>query len=226
MSPRRSVADTRRTRTAILRRGLDLASVEGLEGLTIGRLATDLAMSKSGVLGHFGTKESLQLAVVDEAVALFVREVVRRADAAGAAPGLPRLLVRCEAWISYLERELLPGGCFFTTVTAEFDDRESGPVRSAVAAKNAVWQRELRRQAELAIAAGQLPGDPDAEQLVFELTGQVLALNHARQLYRDGAAAERARRAMRRVLGLPAGTGPLAELPHPAPGATAGHPEA
>ncbi|MEU6232369.1 TetR/AcrR family transcriptional regulator [Kitasatospora sp. NPDC047058] len=218
MSPRRSVADARRTRTAIVRRGLDLASVEGLEGLTIGRLATELSMSKSGVLGHFGTKESLQLAVVDEGVELFAREVVRRAAAADAAPGLPRLLVECEAWISYLERDLLPGGCFFTTVTAEFDDRESGPVRSAVAVKNAVWQRELRRQTELAIAAGQLPAEPDAEQVVFELTGQVLALNHARRLYRDRTAGDRARRAVRRLLGLPAATDGrpgLAELPEP-----------
>ncbi|MFJ9946611.1 TetR/AcrR family transcriptional regulator [Kitasatospora sp. NPDC091207] len=218
MSPRRSVAEARRTRSSILRRGLDLASVEGLEGLTIGRLATDLSMSKSGVLGHFGTKETLQLAVVDEAVALFVREVVLRAAAVGAEPGLPRLLVQCEAWVSYLERDLLPGGCFFTAVTSEFDDREHGPVRSAVAAKNAVWQRELRHQAELAIAAGQLPADPDADQVVFELTGQVLALNHARRLYRDAAAPARTRRAMRRLLGLPAaldGQPELAPLPGP-----------
>ncbi|MFF2956032.1 TetR/AcrR family transcriptional regulator [Kitasatospora sp. NPDC057965] len=219
MSPRRSAADTRRTRASILARGLDLASVEGLEGLTIGRLATDLSMSKSGVLGHFGTKESLQLAVVDEAVALFAREVVRRSETAGAAPGLPLLLAQCEAWVSYLERDLLPGGCFFTTVTAEFDDREPGPVRSAVAARNAIWQRRVRRQVELAVTAGQLPADTEPEQTVFELTGQVLALNHARRLYGDRGAADRARRAMRRLLGLPApGAGQptaLADLPEP-----------
>ncbi|MFE2107658.1 TetR/AcrR family transcriptional regulator [Kitasatospora sp. NPDC059463] len=219
MSPRRSAADSRRTRDAILARGLDLASVEGLEGLTIGRLATDLSMSKSGVLGHFGTKECLQLAVVDEAVAMFVREVVRRSETAGAAPGLPLLLAQCEAWVSYLERDLLPGGCFFTTVSAEFDDREPGPVRSAVVARNALWQRRVRHQVELAVAAGQLPAGTEPEQTVFELTGQVLALNHARRLYGDRRAADRARRAMRRLLGLPAPAAgrpaTLADLPAP-----------
>lgn len=218
VSPRRSVADTRLTRAAILTRALDLASVEGLEGLTIGRLAGDLAMSKSGVLGHFGTKESLQLAVVDEAVAMFTREVAHRAEAAGGAPGLPRLLARCEAWISYLERELLPGGCFFTAAATEFDDREEGPVRAAVAARNAAWQRRLRRDVEDAVAAGGMAPDTDPEQIVFELTGQVLALNHARRLYRDAGAPDRARRAVRRLLGVPPradGLLRLAELPPP-----------
>src|SRR3954447_1785713 len=109
---RRSAAEAAQTRTAILDRSVALASLEGLEGLTIGRLAADLDMSKSGVLGHFGAKEELQLAVVDTAADIFAREVA--AQAQDAKPGLPRLRAMCAAWVSYLERRVFPGGCFFT----------------------------------------------------------------------------------------------------------------
>ncbi|MFC5720669.1 TetR/AcrR family transcriptional regulator [Streptomyces gamaensis] len=199
MSPKSSRAEARRTRAAIVEHGVRLASVEGLEGLTIGRLAADLGMSKSGVLGHFGSKEGLQLAVVDEAAEVFGREVAQRAD--GTSPGLPRLLALCSAWITYLDGDdVLPGGCFFTAAATEFDDRE-GPVRDAVTGLSTVWQHDLRRHVRLAVEAGELPGDTDADQLVFELTGQALALHHARRLLRDAAAADRARRAMARLLG-------------------------
>jgi len=121
VSPRRSVAEARQTRADILAKSVRLASTEGLEGLTIGRLATALDMSKSGVLGHFGSKEELQLAVVDAAADMFTREVADRAR--GTTPGLPKLLAMCAAWVSYLERRVFPGGCFFTAAAAEFDDR-------------------------------------------------------------------------------------------------------
>ncbi|MEU6852956.1 TetR/AcrR family transcriptional regulator [Actinacidiphila alni] len=198
MSPRNSVVETRRTRQRIVDRGLALASVDGLEGLTIGRLAADLGMSKAGVLGHFGTKESLQLAVVDAAAELFSEEVPGRAPAS--APGLPRLRALCEAWVSYLERGLLPGGCFFTAAAAEFDGR-GGPVRDAVAGLDALWQRDLRIHLRRAQTAGELPAGTDADQLLFELVGVMLSLNHALQLHRDPHAADRARRATRRLLG-------------------------
>jgi AcrR family transcriptional regulator len=200
VSPRRSAADARQTRAAILARGVAIASVEGLEGLTIGRLADELAMSKSGVLGQFGSKQGLQLAVVDAAAALFAEEVSDRAR--GTDPGLPRLLALCEAWISYLERGVFPGGCFFAAVSGEFDDR-TGPVRNAIIGLITVWHRDLRQNARLAIAAGELPADADADQIVFELTGQMLALNHAFRLYRDHTAPDRTRRAMGRLLGHP-----------------------
>lgn len=200
MSPRHSVLETRRTRQRILARGLAVASAEGLEGLTIGRLATDLDMSKAGVLGHFGTKESLQLAVVDTAADLFAREVLDRVRELELPPGLPRLRALCEAWTSYLVADLLPGGCFFTAAAAEFDDR-GGPVRAAIAGMNALWQRDLRMHASLAIRAGELPADPDPEQLVYEIVGVMLALNHFRRLQHDPHAPARARRALRRLLG-------------------------
>jgi len=200
VSPRRSAADARQTRAAILARGVAIASVEGLEGLTIGRLADELTMSKSGVLGQFGSKQGLQLAVVDAAAAQFAEEVPDRTR--DAAPGLPRLLALCEAWVSYVEREVFPGGCFFAAASGEFDDR-TGPVRGAITGLITVWQRDLRQNVRIAIAAGDLPADTDADQIVFELTGQMLALNHAFRLHRDRSAPDRTRLAMGRLLGHP-----------------------
>jgi AcrR family transcriptional regulator len=201
MSPRRSVAEARRTRADLLARGLAIASVDGLEGLTIGRLAAEAGMSKSGVLGQFGSKENLQLAVIDTAAAVFAREVTEPVLRHTPA-GMPRLLALCAHWVSYLERGVFPGGCFFTAAATEFDDRD-GPVREAIAELNEMWQRGLRRHVLLAAQAGDLPPDTDPDQLVFELTGQVLALNHALRLTRDRTAPERTRRAMSRLLGRP-----------------------
>lgn len=192
------MTEAARTRGAILARGVDLASVEGLEGLTIGRLATELGMSKSGVLGHFGSKEELQLAVVDAAAEVFTQEVAGRA--AGTPFGLPKLLAMCGAWVSYLERGVFAGGCFFTAAAAEFDDRP-GRVREAIAALARFWENDLRRQVRTAAADGDLPEDTDADQVVFEIKGIVLALNMELRLYRNPGAGDRARRAMSRLLG-------------------------
>ncbi len=184
----------------IIDRGVRTASVDGLEGLTIGRLAADLGLSKSGVLGHFGTKEVLQLAVLDAAAGIFVREVPQRAS--GTRPGLPRLLALCSAWVSYLERGVFPGGCFINAAAMEFDDR-GGPVRDAVAAFNSAWQEELGRHVRIATEASDLPPGTDPDQVVYELLGQMLALNLTLQLYRDRTAPDRTRRAMGRLLGHP-----------------------
>jgi AcrR family transcriptional regulator len=177
-----------------------LASAEGLEGLTIGRLAAELNLSKSGVLGHFGTKEELQLAVIDAAADIFAREVAEPARAA--PPGLRKLTAMCEAWVSYLERRVFPGGCFFTAAASEFDDRP-GRVRDTIAGLTSVWDRDLYRQIRTATAAGDLPAGTDAEQLVFEVSGVMLGLNHALQLHRDTTAPAKARRALGRLLGQP-----------------------
>ncbi|MDR8414134.1 TetR/AcrR family transcriptional regulator [Nonomuraea sp. 3-1Str] len=194
MSPRRSVADALGTRSAILDRSVAIASVEGLEGLTIGRLATELGMSKSGVLGHFGSKEALQLAVLERAGEVFRAEVWE--PVVMVTPGLPRLVALCEAWISYLERGVFPGGCFFVAAAHEFDGRD-GAVRDAVEARFDTWTARLRKEAGRAVDAGDLPDDTDPEQVAFELMGVLMALNHALQLHRDPRAADRARRAVR-----------------------------
>jgi AcrR family transcriptional regulator len=201
VSPRRSLADARQTRLAIIDRGVQVASVEGLDGLTIGRLAADLGLSKSGLLGHFGSKESLQLAIVDAAAAMFLREVVDRA--AGTAPGLPRLLALGDAWISYLGRGVFTGGCFFVAAVTEFDDRP-GPVRDAIAGLNAVWERDLRYHVKLAATAGELPPDTDPDQIIFELIGLIMALNRALQLNRDRRAIQWSAQAVARLLRQPA----------------------
>src|SRR5215471_12370135 len=115
-----------RTRESILRAAVDLASVEGLEGLTIGRLADELKMSKSGLFAHFGSKEDLQLATVQMARQIFVEQITR--PALSAPKGMPRLWSIIDRWLAYIERGIFKGGCFFTAASFEFDSRE-GPVR-------------------------------------------------------------------------------------------------
>ncbi len=198
MSPRHSVLEARSTRQRILERSVPIASAEGLEALTIGRLATELGLSKAGILGHFGTKESLQIAVVETARDCFVREVPQRVR--DVPPGLARLRALCEAWVSYLERDVPPGGCFFCAAAAEFDGRD-GPVRDAVTEANALWQGDLRLHVRRAITAGELPQDTDAGQLIYEIVGTMLALNHFLQLQHERSAAVRARRSLERLLG-------------------------
>ncbi|TDC73651.1 TetR/AcrR family transcriptional regulator [Streptomyces hainanensis] len=197
MSPRHSAAEARHTRERIIERSVDLASVEGLEGLTIGRLALDLGISKSGLLGHFGTKEALQLAALERAAVVFNREVWR--PAADATPGLPRLRGVCAAWISYLEREVFPGGCLFVSSTFEYDGR-GGPVRALLQRQFRAWELRLTTEVRRAVTTGELPPDTDAAQLVFELYGVMMSLNHAIQLYGAGRAPALARAAVARLL--------------------------
>jgi AcrR family transcriptional regulator len=197
MSPRRSAAEAAGTRTAIVERALELGSLEGLEGLTIGRLAGDVGMSKSGLIRHFGSKEGLQLAALGAATDLFQREIWD--PVADQPPGLARLRALSEGWVSYLERDLLPGGCFLTAAASEFDGR-GGPVREATRKAWARWLRVLEREVSAAIEAGELPEETDPEQVAFELNGIVMGLNNALQLHGDRTAPVRARRAIDRVL--------------------------
>lgn len=198
MSPRSSAKEAERTRSTVLAGAIDLASTGGLETLSIGRLATSLEMSKAGVVGPFGSKEKLQLAAIEEANEIFRREVWD--PAADEEPGLPRLRALCEAWVSYLERDVFPGGCFLTQAAAEFDGRP-GPVRDSVARALNLWDKVLRREAETAVERGELPADIDPGQLAFEIAGIAQGVNQARQLRNDPDAAERGRRAMARILG-------------------------
>ncbi|HET6636184.1 MAG TPA: TetR/AcrR family transcriptional regulator [Streptomyces sp.] len=198
MSPRKSAAEARQTRERIIERSVDLASLEGLEGLTIGRLATDLQLSKSGLLGHFGTKEALQLAALQRASVIFNQEVWHPARAE--QPGIRRLRATCAAWISYLERGVFPGGCLFVSATFEYDGR-TGPVRDLLRRQFGAWRRLLAADVRTAVANGDLAPDTDPEQVVFELNGVMMSLNHALQLHGDTEAVERAHRAVRRLLG-------------------------
>jgi AcrR family transcriptional regulator len=198
--PRRSAADAARTRTAILERSVDLASLEGLEGLTIGRLAADLQMSKGGVLGHFGTKEELQLAALGAAREVYRREIWERAQAA--APGRARLLAIADAWLSYLGRDVFPGGCFVAAASCEFDDRP-GRVHDAIVALHTEWMAVLAREAHIAIKNGELPRTTDPEDIAFGLNAIAMGVNQSRRLLGDAAAPARGWRAMRTLLGAP-----------------------
>ena len=185
-----------RTRHAILRRAVDIASVDGLAGLTIGRLAGELELSKSGLFAHFGSKEELQVSTVRAAGAIFAEEVVTPA-VERSEPGLPRLLAVLDAWCDYLQREVFAGGCFFVAARAEVDGHPDGPLRDAVAAQLRRWETLLAGLVEAAQERGELaPGD-DPAQLAFELDAFGSATNAAWQLHRDPAAFDRGRRAMR-----------------------------
>ncbi|MGK5531690.1 TetR/AcrR family transcriptional regulator [Streptomyces sp. URMC 129] len=179
-------------RREILERATHLASVEGLEGVTMGRLAAALGISKGGVQALFGTKQDLQLAIVAAAVDMFRQRVLTPAEQA--AEGLPRLRALFEAWIDYLD--FFEGGCFFSAAALEFDGRP-GPVRDAILDAARTAYDAAAGQVRLACRLGELPPGTDPEQLVFELHGSVLAANHARQLLHRADAFDRARRAVR-----------------------------
>ncbi len=179
------------TRAAILARAVDLASAGGLEGLTIGRLAADLGMSKSGLFRHFGSKRELQLATVGEASRRFVAAVIEPALAA--EEGEARLRALCDRYVGHMESQVFSGGCFWAATQAEFDDRP-GPVRDAIAGAVEAWTAELARQARLA-------GADDPEQLAFELLSTAQGANARYRLLGDVTAFGRARTAFDRLLG-------------------------
>jgi AcrR family transcriptional regulator len=182
-----------RTRQSILDRAVDLASVEGLEGLTIGRLADDLDMSKSGLFAHFGSKEELQLATIDAAAERFVSEVFR--PALSAERGYPRLIAICRSWLSYIRRNVFPGGCFFAAASFEFDGRP-GVVRDAIVQSMDEWVGAIEKAITMARDEGHLDPGVDAKQLAFEINSLFFGANFAFQLRGDKRALDRATRAI------------------------------
>ena len=187
-----------RTRRTILAAAVNIASVEGLEGLTIGRLATELKMSKSGLFAHFGSKEELQISTVRAAAAIFAQRVILDAQERH-EPGLVRLKAVLDRWLEYMERETFAGGCFFSAASIEMDGRP-GPVRDAVAAQVSRWAELLAEYAGAAIERGELEPGTDAEQLAFELDAFGMAVNAGWQLHGDAAVLDRGRRAVARRL--------------------------
>lgn len=171
-----------RTRESILRVAVDLASVEGLEGLTIGRLADELSMSKSGLFAHFGSKEDLQLATVAAAREIFAGHVIRPALAVEA--GVPRLWAMCENWLQYIEGKVFKGGCFFAAASFEFDSR-SGPVREAIAAAMKEWLGVLTRAVEIAIKEKHLKPSVDPQQFALEIYSLAIGAHCGFQLLED-----------------------------------------
>ena len=196
--PRRSNAEAAETRNAIIERTVQTASIEGLEGVTIGRLADDLGMSKAGVIGHFGSKTDLQRAALKRAQAIFTEEVWH--PAADDPAGMPRLLAVCDAWISHIANSPFPGGCFMCTVSTEWDARD-GDLHDDVKAGWERWRAQLRHDAATAREQGALPAETEPDQVAFELLAIAMGLNQSLQLLDDRRATARARRAVGRVLG-------------------------
>jgi len=198
-APRHQRADGERTRGAILRAAASLATVDGLEGLSIGNLAAAIGMSKSGLYAHFGTKQELQLATVDEAERILTDEVVRPALAA--PPGLGQLAAVCEAFFSYVERRVFPGGCFFAATALEMGARP-GPVKERVAAIQSDFTALLRTFAATAIEQHELPAHEDPDGLAFELHAILLDGDTKFILHDDPAVMNLARRVVHQRLGL------------------------
>jgi AcrR family transcriptional regulator len=192
-------ADGERTRGAILRAAASLATVEGLEGLSIGHLAGAIGMSKSGLYAHFGSKQELQLATVDEAERIFSDEVIQPALAA--TPGLAQLATACEAFFGYVERRVFPGGCFFAATALEMGTRP-GPVRERVAAIQSGFSEMLRGFAATALEQRELPASEDPDRLTFELHAVLLAADTKFVLYDDPAVFDLARQVVHQRLGL------------------------
>ena len=175
------------TREAIVDRAIDLARRVGLEGLTIGRLAEDLELSKSGLFAHFRSKEALQLQVLDGAATRFVATVLQ--PALEAARGEPRVRALFERWLTWEQR---PGGCVFVQAAVDLDDRE-GPARDRLVQLQRDWLEAIATTVRGAIREGHFKSSLDAVQFAHELNGIILAYHHAARLLRDPSAQTRAR---------------------------------
>jgi len=193
LRPRKPRADGLRSRRTILDAAARLATVEGLEGLSIGRLAEHIGMSKSGLYAHFGSKEELQLATIETAAEIFHDDVIAPTETVHAP--LARLQALCDAFLSHLERRVFPGGCFFVSAAAEFDTHP-GPVKEEVAAFLRGWLHTLEQLAARAQHEGDLEATEEPAQLAFELDAYLLMANMAYLLHNDPHTLQQARTAI------------------------------
>lgn len=198
-------SDGQRTHGAILDAAMRLASIEGVEGLTFGRLARELDITKSGVFAHFRSKQHLQRETIDAALEVFEREVV--APGTQAPPGRARLEALCQAYLSYIERDVFPGGCFLAQLLADYDARP-GPIREDLAGGQRGWLGLLTDQARVGQEQGELVADIDPEQLTFELYAPIELANYLYVLFRDPDIIRRARAAIEASLARAAAAAP------------------
>lgn len=187
-----------KTRSAILSEALSAASTEGFQGISIGMLADRLKMSKSGLFAHFGSKEELEKAVLEEAGRRFMAAIW---EPARTLPrGRPRLEAIFRNWLDWsLHKDDMPGGCVFQKLSAEIDDRP-GPVRDQLAEMQSQWQATLARSAQIAIEEGHFRRDLDPRQFAYEMQGILMALKYYRRLLRDETAIERSNQAFADLL--------------------------
>ncbi|MEU1491471.1 TetR/AcrR family transcriptional regulator [Streptomyces sp. NPDC005776] len=176
------IARGNQTRRLVLERTVEIASIEGLEGLSLGRLATELKLSKSGVFALFGSKEDLQLATVRAAVKVYLAHVVQ--PVSDLPPGLDRLWRLCAGWLDYSRQRVFPGGCFFYSVSAEYDARD-GKVHDALAAARTDWFAFIEQTVREARQAGEIERDADAPQLAFELAALMEMANAESVLHNE-----------------------------------------
>lgn len=185
------------TRERILDRAFRMASRDGLGGLTIGTLADDLGLSKSGLFAHFGSKEDLQLEVLRLGATRFEEAVLR--PAFKAPRGAPRVRAVFEGWVRWLNDPGLPGGCIMAAASIELDDREGRP-RDFLVGSQRQFVASLAKAARLAVEAGHFRPDLDCDQFAFELHGLVLGYQHWKRLLRDPAAEARVRAGFERLM--------------------------
>lgn len=181
------------TRFKILQIAADIASAEGLEGLSIGRLATELQMSKTGIFAHFGSKEQLQLATIETARQIFQKQVVQ--PAFQSPRGISRLKAMLGHWLRYVEKIVFRGGCFFAAASAEFDSRP-GAVRDQIAELTKAWMVALREEIAFAQSRSEIQASVRPKQLAFEVHAYVQEANWAFKLFNDKSAFLLARRAI------------------------------
>ena len=177
------------TRSRIVETALRSASVDGLEGITLGRVAADVGMSKSGLFAHFESKEALQIDVISSAAEKFADVVVK--PAFGAPRGEPRLRALFERWLEWEHHESLPGGCVFMHAAAELDDRP-GPARDMLVTQQQRWLDTLAKAVRMTVETGHFRADVDPELVAFQIYGTVLSYYHAARLFKDPAARSRA----------------------------------
>jgi len=192
---KRTRAPGDRARARIVERAAELATVEGLDGVSLGRLAEATGVPKSSVYALFGSKEDLQLATISAARNSFIAEVVAPALEA-APPGRERLLALCDGFLSYVERRVFPGGCFFVAASAEVGGRP-GRVHDEVARAQQQWRELLDAEARAALERRELPDDVDPSQLAYELGVILAGTNIVAVLHDDNSVIERARSAIR-----------------------------
>jgi AcrR family transcriptional regulator len=185
------------TRQSILKHAASLATEVGLDGLTIGRLADDLGLSKSGLFAHFESKELLQLAAMEFAAQRFIDTAVK--PSLGAPRGEPRVKAFFENWLAWPKKSGLPGGCFFIAVATELDD-QAGPVRDRLVQLQRDWLDALAQGVRIAIAEGHFRKDVDPDQFAYEMYGIMLVTHHFTRLLRDPKAETRARKAFEGLL--------------------------
>jgi AcrR family transcriptional regulator len=185
------------TRMAIIEQALNRASLVGLGGISIGGLAADLQMSKSGLFAHFGSKEALQESVLSEVVDRFVAKVIR--PALKESTGVRRIQTLMESWLGWSEAKKFPGGCPLMAASIEFDD-QPGPLRDYVAKQQADWLGLIEKCAARAVSEGDFSDSLDLAQFAFEFNAIGLGFNYAQRLHNDVRATQYARTAFDRLI--------------------------